>query len=818
MLVKFLDDFATFAGPINSEPDSKNKTTEKPVLVAPPYSLLQSERVIGRKRELELLNDWLTELPIANENPCYIIQGIGGMGKSALSWSWFLDSNQLIPLEGRMWWSFYDNNNFSDFVDTLYYYVLNISMKEIEVHKAQHTEHLLFNQLINSTGSYLVVLDGLERILQAYDSVDPYHKLDSMEIKSKNGAQPIRAGDGKLLLELLNAPNFKFLISTRLIPSFFVKAGNKLRDGVLLTELDGLNDEDALALWFSLGMNKEIDDTPLLKYFNQFQNYPLLIKVLAGFVSRTIVYREHGTFSKWLEHSPHSDVFALKLNIIQTKSHILDIALRALDEKAYSILYKMAVFKLNIKYAVLWDLSKKDFNYSESDFQASLNELEGRCLIGWDELTHTYDMHPVIRGIVWTNLAQDATKEAALHSVEDFISTVIKNEQSGSEGNIRNAELLLVLFGNYISQGKYEAALKILQERLNDLLLSDAYYSYFMECMDLLFPVSGEPKVKNEGGMVMSFMEAIDEGIQGRYNYARFKGMTHRLSCGNFFCEFATALAGNEYSKYRFNEEIYLRIHANNWTEIATTKSTRKSVVNSISFCLLDFIERGYLDQVIKINKRLKHALNKEWIEYHLYLRLNDFESARDRIGQFMYENPPFMMTRMDLLKGTDFFDRLVDVEEGKFENVTVDGLTHLSEHFASNNMLVYQIQVCLMMGKLYLSKDDLQNARFSAHRALALAAKIQVVKREAESYLLLAEICKKQLNRADCELNALKAFNLAYDATGYSDYWILLKAKEILASINSATDHLDTRLAFPEGTMKLFAEFDKLMEQTMEL
>jgi len=41
---------------------------------------------------------------------CFV--AIGGMGKSALTWKWFNDiaPQEMKPLAGRLWWSFYESD------------------------------------------------------------------------------------------------------------------------------------------------------------------------------------------------------------------------------------------------------------------------------------------------------------------------------------------------------------------------------------------------------------------------------------------------------------------------------------------------------------------------------------------------------------------------------------------------------------------------------------------------------------------------------------------------------------------------------------
>ena len=59
--------------------------------VAHPYTLLQTKSLVGRKREIDVLTEWA-------KNPQSVVfnfvVAIGGMGKSALTWTWF---NEIAP-------------------------------------------------------------------------------------------------------------------------------------------------------------------------------------------------------------------------------------------------------------------------------------------------------------------------------------------------------------------------------------------------------------------------------------------------------------------------------------------------------------------------------------------------------------------------------------------------------------------------------------------------------------------------------------------------------------------------------------------------
>src|SRR5215471_14717267 len=148
--------------------------------IAHPYSLLQTREVIGRRTELNLLTDWVTTNTIVPRDVrLFNVVAIGGMGKSALTWKWFNDiaPNELPHLAGRMWWSFYESDAyFENFVIRALAYTAGLPEAEVRQMPASEREDQLCQVL--DQRPFLLVLDGLERILLAYARMDAAHLPD----------------------------------------------------------------------------------------------------------------------------------------------------------------------------------------------------------------------------------------------------------------------------------------------------------------------------------------------------------------------------------------------------------------------------------------------------------------------------------------------------------------------------------------------------------------------------------------------------------------------------------------------------------------
>ena len=107
------------------------------------------------------------------------VVAIGGMGKSALTWKWFHEHapRVMAPLAGRFWWSFYESDaGFDRFVSTALGYCSGQTPEAVAALSPLDRENQLLGILDRQP--FLLVLDGLERILIAYSNLDFAHLAD----------------------------------------------------------------------------------------------------------------------------------------------------------------------------------------------------------------------------------------------------------------------------------------------------------------------------------------------------------------------------------------------------------------------------------------------------------------------------------------------------------------------------------------------------------------------------------------------------------------------------------------------------------------
>jgi tetratricopeptide (TPR) repeat protein len=487
--------------------------------VAHPYTLLQTRELVGRLGELHALTDWAAE-PKSSlfSTRVFAITAIGGMGKSALAWKWFRDiaPAKMKPLAGRLWWSFYESDaTLENFLIRALAYVSGESEAEVRLRPWRDREDLLIQYL--NEKPFLFVLDGLERILEAYTRMN-VNALSDGELDRKTahvvatavglpstaaqsfvGQHRLRQTTdpraGKLLQRLAKVAESRILITTRLFPSELQLPTGQPRPGCGTIFLTGLSDDDALGLWRTLGVSGSREE--LLKIFNSVQNHPLLVQALASEVAN---YKEKpGDFVQWRLNHPHFDPAALPL--IQSRTHILEVALQGLTNEAREALKTVVGFRMPANYDALRALLVGDGRGfgTASELDRALTELEDRGLIGWDREANRYDAHPIVRGVVWDQTTL-VDRRLVLGAMEAHFGPMKVPDYTIVE-SIDDLAPAIERYHTLIGLGRFDDAFLLLDKQLEDAMFYRlAAHRERKELFELLFPDGeGAPPVALRG-------------------------------------------------------------------------------------------------------------------------------------------------------------------------------------------------------------------------------------------------------------------------------------------------------------------------------
>ncbi len=516
-------------------PSSFHYVSDIPVLpepyIAHRYTLLQTRDLVGRQAQLELLTNWVahSKADIYSAHILNIIS-MGGMGKSALTWKWFNDiaSHKMQPLAGRIWWSFYESDaTFENFVICALAYVTQRPKEEFQQLLPSEREAQLLTILDHIP--FLIVLDGLERILLAYARMDAAHMADedpeqSRRIKTRSMQQPAfflprqSRGDtsrrpktaepewlpkateadprrqrktidlrvGAFLRKLASVQSTRVLISSRLQPADLQTETGEERPGCKTIFLQGLSDDDALKLWRAFGINGSHEK--MIPLFHTFDNHPLLIQVLAGVIAQD--RRTPGDFDGWRRLHPTFKPFNLPL--VQVESHILQFALGGLSDLQRKVLYIIAAFRMPATYNTLVALlvgEKKPF-LNEGLLDVILADLENRSLLGWDrrEGANRYDLHPLVRGTVWEALSKNV-KKGIYKELNMYFKPLSEYEDNHKINSIADLTATIELYNTLIGLELYDEALTVFDARLSEVMLYrlDACRER-AELLEMLFP------------------------------------------------------------------------------------------------------------------------------------------------------------------------------------------------------------------------------------------------------------------------------------------------------------------------------------------
>lgn len=461
---------------------------------APHPYLLETREFVGRKLELRKLSQWLTgKSPDLSDVRIFTLMAIGGMGKSALAWEWFKNYVPKIQpeLDGRLWWSFFEPGaHYENFLIRALAYVSQEKEESIRQLTFAEREERLF--LILDQRPFLLVLDGLERILLAYSSLDASHlRDDDLDEKTANypaGTLP-HSGEadsrinlrctvdrraGWFLRKLTKVEKSRILITTRLYPEALRGATGQLLPHCWEEKLGGMADRDALSLWRQLGVQGGNED--ILSLSRPLGNHPLFLRILA---CKVAAWREAPySFDDWKR--AHPEFKPGNIPLINFKTHVLELVLDRLSTESRLVLNLLAAFRMPADFETLKAVVPEWLNFDlapPSDGKSQrlidkldpiLEQLEKSGLLGWNKTSNRYDLHPVIRAVVWERMDASTRK-----SIYDAVYRQASKNLSSQPQDWKKVEKIedltpaVEVFHALVCLGRLKEALRIFQEHLD---------------------------------------------------------------------------------------------------------------------------------------------------------------------------------------------------------------------------------------------------------------------------------------------------------------------------------------------------------------
>jgi hypothetical protein len=459
----------------SSPPASAEKSLPSPPAQYAVPAYIGSHAFVGRSAELMLLDDWAA---LEDQHPLLVFDAIGGSGKSMLTWHWFeKHAPGRRAWAGRIWYSFYEPG--ASMAECCRHALAYISQQALgEIRKKPTLE--LMRELVARLRErpWLLVLDGLERVLVAYHRSDAATIADEAldrptdQIAERNPCTAAHPDDDELLRQLSAAAPSKVLTSSRLMPQALLNRAHQPIPGVRREPLRGLRPEDAADLLQRCGVQ---GDAAAMQRFLQAHcdGHPLVVGALAGLIVEP--FPAAGDFDAWVAHPSGGAALDLgSLDLVQKRNHILKAAITAVPTKGRDLLATLALLHGGTDRSSLealnphrqpepeevpepedsWDSSSLDAqvkdelrkHYSEgkakraayeqahitwlaspdlhiapAELGKTVRDLQRRGLLQMGEGKEPrFDLHPVVRGIVSAGLASAETERLGQRVVDHF--------------------------------------------------------------------------------------------------------------------------------------------------------------------------------------------------------------------------------------------------------------------------------------------------------------------------------------------------------------------------------------------------------------
>jgi tetratricopeptide (TPR) repeat protein len=402
----------------------------------PPY--IGSHRFVGRRDQLDTLNEWA--LP-ADSHAVLLYEAIGGSGKSMLTWEWVRNHAPKVPQEwaGRFWYSFYERDGrIADFCQHALAYMTGQPLDELKKQKTTQLIAPLLSEL--QSKPWLLVLDGLERVLVAYHRIDAAQLRDEEAGRTDIMAQrdpcaAIRPEDDDLLRLLATAAPSKLLITSRLVPRVLLNVANQPIPGVRREVLPGLRPQDAEDMFVASGVR---GDSAAIQAFlkSHCDCHPLTVGALAGLVVHYM--RDRGNFDTWSRAAEGAGALNLaELDLVQKRNHILTASIRALQDDSRRLLAILALLSKAIDYNTIEALKPfvetrlkgrrgltadmtSTTTAPTARLSAAIKDLERRGLLQYDAQARQYDLHPVVRAVAADSLERNERMTLGQRVVDHF--------------------------------------------------------------------------------------------------------------------------------------------------------------------------------------------------------------------------------------------------------------------------------------------------------------------------------------------------------------------------------------------------------------
>ena len=541
-LKPFLERFQTQTGVPQDAKTAKRGALPRPSVFRAVPRYAGSHPFVGRANELKALSDWATA---SDPNPMFLLEAIGGSGKSMLAWQWI---NRHAPAvrgdwTGRFWYSFYEKGAvMAQFCREAVAYLTGESMEALRRKRTRDLADQLIEELTKRP--WLIVMDGLERVLVAYHRYNASQLRDDEissatdQIGRRDPCAAIRSEDDDVLRRLTIVSPSKVIVTSRLVPRALLNLSRRPVPGVRHVPLKGLQQEDAEAMFRACGVTGIAQNMQI--YLEQNCGYhPLVIGVLAGLVNDYLPDR--GNFDGWVVDPNYGGRLNLgTLDLTQRQNHILEAAFDALPIASRQLLSTLALLAHAADYEMLtafnpylnpkpidikkpgmptfiWPFTSKRKRQAimaryelqharwaaytaelkawedsartgaQIALQETVQDLERRGLLQYDASEKLYDLHPVVRGVTSGRMGSAERQKLGQQMVDHFSSRADQPYERAE--TLQDVENGIEVVRGLLQLGRFAEAVKVYTGGLGTALYVNLEeYTEILALLRPLFP------------------------------------------------------------------------------------------------------------------------------------------------------------------------------------------------------------------------------------------------------------------------------------------------------------------------------------------
>ncbi|MCJ7458627.1 MAG: hypothetical protein MUP17_06525 [candidate division Zixibacteria bacterium] len=698
---------------------SKKPTLPEGIPVPPsPYiahRYILHENFTGRLLERNELTVWFTK----SDKPMFAYVAIGGMGKSAVTWYWLHEDiikKGLAP-EGIIWWSFYDREaRFETFLEKAIQYVSKGKIDPKEIPSIREKMEALNKLLCEKR--FLLVLDGVERVLRAYAGMgSPYQGDEVKEDERGDFRKCVEPHVGTFLQWLAGQDiKTKTLLTSRLCPKEMDDIA-----GCFHKDLRELPKEDAVEFFHRQGVKgtrAEIENA-----CEPFGYHPLSLRLLSGMIVKDPKFPRD--IVTWAKHNPLPDLKA-------KEHHILELSYSSLDPQQQTLISKISAFRNPMEYD-----SISIFNEfkTEREFDDALIELKDRGLLLRDDKINKYDQHPIIRRYCYDRL-KDKT---GVHSrLRDYFATVPEPEKVESLDDLAP---VIELYHHTVNSGKYDEACNLYYERIwRPIFYRFGAYDLQIVLLGAFFPDGEEkpPRLKKEDDRAWTLNELANSYYlsgQSKKSVPLFQSYVEQQGKDSDKLNLTTGLSNLAISQMGFGD----------------FNSAESNLRRRIELC--QEIENQFSEAIghLELGRLLAYQGKFEESEQELVKAMKDFvvlEKGDFRLArEWQGKTRAYLAIRFLQIK--DFNKALKSAKKSR----------------EMADVKYYErdiIQAEWLLGASYLANKDLKEAEEHLNKALRRDRGINLVELEPDILLDLAKLRFKRGNKEEALKLAKEALEIA--------------------------------------------------------